>query len=215
MGPMAQGEMVTCSFFFKTTHSKEMVLVFYGGRFGYNSKKDVFLLTLKGGNPILYVQTKALLSPKDAYSLNDGKWHYIAVSMPSNSCKLSQVRMYVDGEKVDTVVTGRDPNIFYITSGQLSFGGWGYSKGVFGVSIFSEINNYEGMMDHFRLWTGRMTPTSAPILRPSLIPTSKPPMTFSSSPSVTPSIIPSTLVAPTFCIDKNYRFKIDDTMKNW
>ncbi len=155
MGPMAQGEMVTCSFFFKTTQSKEMALVFYGGRFGYNTRKDLFLITLKGGNPLLYIQTNSFLSSKEPLSLDDGNWHYIAVSMPSKSCLLSQVLMYVDGEKVVTDVTGRDRNIFFITSGQLSFGGWGYSKRVFGVSIFSEVHNYEGAMDYFRLWAGR------------------------------------------------------------
>lgn len=137
-----------------------MVLLFYGGRFGYNRNKDIFLLTINEGNPFLYMSEDSYLTSEDDLNLDDGEWHHISISMPSDSCLLSEVFMYVDGKKVETFVTGPDKNIFYITSGSLSLGGWGYSSDIFGVDIFPDVENFEGMMDEFRLWGGTKVPKS-------------------------------------------------------
>lgn len=156
MGPMGQGGMVTTSLYFKTSLYREMILIFYGGRFGYNKNKDIFLLTLKSGNPIFYVGEENFLhAAQGDLELNDDEWHHISISMPSDSCQLSEVLMFVDGERIETTVTGANKPIFFITSGQLSLGGWGYSNARFGDQAFSKMKKFVGMMDEFQLWGGR------------------------------------------------------------
>jgi hypothetical protein len=158
MGPMGQGETISFTLYFKTTKTEEMVLVCYGGAFGVKNKKDILLLSLKDGNPVLYVQPNRFLTVQSDFNLNDGEWHHIAVSMPSKSCLLSKVHLYIDSNKVPTDLTGRDDYIFYVTSGNLSLGGWGYSNKRFGVDFFANVSKFEGMMDDFRLWGGRPVP---------------------------------------------------------
>ena len=87
VGPMGGGEIISWSIFFKTTQTQEQVLVFYGGVFGPSERKDIFLLSLKGGNPFLRFTTnrKQYVTSENDLNLNDGQWHQIAVSMPKKA----------------------------------------------------------------------------------------------------------------------------------
>lgn len=167
IGPMAAGEKMSLSFHFKTKKNNDMILVSYGGKFGYKPK-DVFLLTLKNGTPVLYLDEDRFLKPRKAMQLNDSDWHHIEISMRSNSCLLSEVQMYVNNVEVLTKVHGDDLNIFFVTSGVLSLGGWGYSDERFGDIYFTNIHNYEGRIDDFRLWHG---PAHSKPPTPSMPPT--------------------------------------------
>lgn len=154
IGPMAAGERISLSFSFKTNESKEMILIFYGGRFGLEKSKDSYLLTLDKGDPILYMDKKRYLKPEQSLNLDDGNWHHIRVSMPKKSCLHSEVEVHVDDAKIQTQVHGQDEHLFFSTSGQLSFGGLGYSSKDFGTKLYADKANFEGMMDDFILWHG-------------------------------------------------------------
>ena len=159
MGPNTGGETISLSFFFKTTETNEMVLVHYGGTFGFGvgaMSKDVFMLTLKQGRPIVRFNNleHVFVTPIKRFSLNDDKWHQIVVSMPYKSCLYSELQMYVDGEKAKTKISEqeRDNNIFFITTGKLSLGGFGYSSDNFETN-FPYVNNFIGKMDSFWFWS--------------------------------------------------------------
>mmetsp|Transcript_3775 Transcript_3775/g.4949 ORF Transcript_3775/g.4949 Transcript_3775/m.4949 type:complete len:149 (-) Transcript_3775:695-1141(-) len=79
-GPFATGEPMSMSLFFRTTQEEnEMILVEYGrthSAIGF--KKDHFLLTLKQGNPILYMSPEKYLKPIDEnQGLTNGIWNNI------------------------------------------------------------------------------------------------------------------------------------------
>ncbi len=153
MGPLLGGEIISASLFFKTDSSNEMILLFYGGVFGVSKSKDELLLTLKDGNPTLYLDRRKYLTTKGDFHLDDGIWHSIAISMPSKSCLSSEIEIYVNGLKVETVYAGKNDHVFFTTSGKLSLGGWGYSNHNY-ESQYPEVSPFNGMMDNFFLWAG-------------------------------------------------------------
>ncbi len=154
MGPFMGGEIISTTLFFKTTKSKEMILICYGGRFGVSNKKDIFLLTIKKGELTLYFGKQKYLTTAEDYNLNDGQWHHIAISMPSKSCLNSEVEMILNGKAVETVWSGTDDYVFFTTSGKVSLGGWGYSNPKFDAK-YPTMNNFVGMMDGFRVYGGK------------------------------------------------------------
>ncbi len=162
MGPFTGGEMISCTLHFKTSSYKEMILVVYGGVFGISKRKDIFLLTLKDGNPVLYFGGKKYLTTDENHNLNDDQWHHIAISIPWKSCLSSRVGIIVDGTKATTSLNGKDEHLFFTTSGKLSLGGWGYSNSNY-ETAFPTVSNFVGMMDNFQMWAG--SPITAEILR--------------------------------------------------
>ena len=134
--------------------SKEMLLVHYGNNFGYvvGSKKDIFTLTLKNGTPALYRSPTSVLVPEDSFTLGDNEWHHIVVSMPKPNCKLSEVVIYIDGTSVRTKQPKFDKHIFFITSGRMSIGGFGYSSDSF-ESVYPNFSSYVGSIDDFSMWS--------------------------------------------------------------
>jgi len=150
IGPHSGGSKISYSILSSTNSASEMILVHYGFNFGTRSSKNMFTLTLKNGTPMLYVASNAILIPKREYYLNDNTWHHIAVSMPTESCNLSDIIMYVDGKVIETTVK-KDPNIFFITSGRLSIGGFGYSHESY-ESNFPHLSPFVGRVDEFYMW---------------------------------------------------------------
>jgi len=151
-GPIGAGEMVAISLFFKTKSAKEVLLFAYASPFGGGKfRKDVFLLTLKEGQPVIYLSPDRYLVPKTDLVLNNNLWHSIAVSMPSKSCLLSELDVYANGAKIETTIVGTDKHIFYGTNGNVSLDGWGYSNRHYDDS-FPNVSYFAGRMDDFRLW---------------------------------------------------------------
>ena len=183
MGPMAAGEIISSSLDFKTTTFNETILIFYGDKWGQVKKKNIFLLTLSNGNPIFYVDKNSFLTPtKKTMGLNDDNWHSIIISMPTKSCLLSEVLIYIDDEPVETEVIGDDDYIFYTTSGHLSLGGWGYSDLTFGEDLFESVDNFEGKMDNFELWHSKVLKPQ----NPTQLPSTKPSLQYSQPPTISP-----------------------------
>lgn len=149
-GPHSGGSTISYSLLISTKSESDMILVHYGHGFSLNSNKNIYTLTLNNGTPMLYISRVAILKPEKEYELNDGNWHHVAVSMPSNSCRLSDVIMYVDGKAVETIAT-RNYSIFFVTSGRLSIGGFGYSHHGY-ESFFPHLSPFIGKMDEFQMW---------------------------------------------------------------
>jgi len=153
-GPHSGGNIISYSLRFKTGQSSsEMILVHYGPIFGTGHvSKDIFTLTLRHGNPILYRNPDSELAPTAHLTLADGKWHRVEIFMPTESCLLSEVILYVDGKVITTYAT-KDDNIFFTTSGRMSIGGFGYAPRNY-ETLFNPLNltPYLGLMDHFKLW---------------------------------------------------------------
>jgi len=150
-GPHSGGSTISYSLLISTTSNSEVILVHYGHAFTENSTKNMYTLTLKKGTPNLYISPTAILEPvKRKLNLNDGNWHHIAVSMPTKSCKLSDVIMYVDGKVIETT-TETETNIFFTTTGRLSIGGFGYSH-ISHEDIFPHLSPYVGKLDEFYMW---------------------------------------------------------------
>lgn len=149
-GPHSGGSIISYSLLFSTKSNSRMILVHYGHAFTANSNKNMYTLTLEKGAPMLYASPTHIVVPEERYKLNDGKWHHIAVSMPSKSCLLSDIVMYVDGNVIETT-TDKDNHIFFTTTGRLSIGGFGYSHESH-ERIFPFLSPFIGKVDEFYMW---------------------------------------------------------------
>ena len=131
-----------------------MVMVHYANYWGDDvpdtHEKDHFTLALDHGIPVVHTRPITALRSSDQKQLADGQWHHIAVSMPKNSCSVSEVEIYVDGIKVSTTITN-DRRIFQTTSGRMSLGGYGYSNVGF-EDAYPGSGPYIGKLDDFALF---------------------------------------------------------------
>ena len=158
MGPHSGGHKVSYTLYFKSTkENANMVLVHFGNTFGSDSKKNIFTLALMGGRPVLYSSSRQQLVASENLNLADGKWQHIAVSMPRKSCLLSQVHIYVNGERIKTYVNGDDVNLFFHTSGRISLGGFGHSHSSYDTYL-KKLNPFQGWIDEFYLWARQLYP---------------------------------------------------------
>ena len=161
-GPYSGGEPMSFSMWFKTDReSAEMVLFNYGSSWDtvkIGNQKDLFMLTLDYGVPAVRIQsTRRIKVSNSKMNLADGNWHQIAVSMPSKRCLLSEVEIYVDKGRENTVLQGKDLNIFTHTAGRMSLGGVGfYSRGY--ANTYPNIDQFTGLLDDFRLWAKPFLP---------------------------------------------------------
>mmetsp|Transcript_15318 Transcript_15318/g.28840 ORF Transcript_15318/g.28840 Transcript_15318/m.28840 type:complete len:721 (-) Transcript_15318:47-2209(-) len=154
-GPHGAGNLVSYNIWIKTAEkNSEMIIVHYGHVWGDlvngRSSKDFHTLTLDNGNPTLYIDADSKLIPVKSRQLNDNKWHHISVSMSRKSCLLSEVLMYVDGNKIDTFVPNNDKHIFHITSGSMSLAGFGYTSNF--EELFPHMKPFVGVLDEFLMF---------------------------------------------------------------
>ena len=155
VGPFGGGEIISFSLWIKTTQTSKMILVHYGNVYGADVKsvtsgKDQMTLILSDGIPELYIKhNRKLVSQIN--SIADGRWHLVSVSMPSRSCRLSEIEIFVDEKAVKTERRGKDTNTFQLTHGRIAIGGFGSTTEVY-EEIFSDWNPYMGLIDDFFLW---------------------------------------------------------------
>jgi hypothetical protein len=81
--------------------------------------------------------------------INDNKWHHIAASMPEDGCKLSEVRIYVDGQRVESTLTGTDCKLRFNQAVRMSIGGGGYSNKSFDRV---PVKPFIGELDEIMVW---------------------------------------------------------------
>lgn len=131
-----------------------MIIVHYGQVWGDLLKdkrnKDFHTLTLDNGNPTLYISPDSKLIPVKSLQLNDNRWHHISVSMSKHSCLLSEVLIYVDGNKIEAFVPNHDKHIFHITSGSLSIAGFGSTSNF--DQLFPHMKPFIGALDEFLMF---------------------------------------------------------------
>jgi len=155
-GPYTGGEPMSFSMWFKTERSNaEMVLFNYGSAWNsqsFGTQKDHFMLTLDNGVPAVRIQKdRSIKVSNKSINLADGNWHLIAVLMPSKSCLLSEVKVYIDRERAQTALQGTDLNIFTTTAGRMSLGGVGYFNRAY-VKTYPNLDPFTGLLDDFKLW---------------------------------------------------------------
>lgn len=154
MGPLDGGTAFSCILEFNTANSNDhMILVSYSHAWSSRSSKDMFLMTLAKGRPRVYLDRNTYIQVDNSYFLSDGAWHKIFIKMPSKSCLLSKVQMYVDGKLVQTTLVGDDRHLYFTSTGYLTLGGWGYSSDQFSTTRFYKtLQNFQGAMNMFALW---------------------------------------------------------------
>ena len=155
-GPLSGGHIMSVSLWFKTDHAtKEMVLVHYGSTWGPQLSKDHLLVTLRNGVPTFYLGKKKAYTITSIDSIADGEWHHLALTMPERSCRSSQIQMYIDGDEMvleSMMRRSEDEFIFFVTSGKLSFGGFGYGS-IAANAVYSDKLPYLGDLDDVIVWS--------------------------------------------------------------
>jgi len=155
-GPHHYGDMISYALWMKTTSQEHMVLI-NTGRAGL---RGLMNLHLNNGEPGLLMAQNARLIAKDQ-KLNDGKWRHIAVSMPKEDCKLSEIQFYVDGQPVESNVVGQDNRINVNMANKVTIGGLGHGNGKtpFSKLIHGKlgIKPFEGSLDEVSVWARALT----------------------------------------------------------
>jgi len=148
MGPLQGEHAVAYELSFKTESKNNQILINTATIWG-NTPNGFLNLYLNDGVPVVAISDKQMLQGS-SNKLNDGKWHRIKVSMPSDNSKLSQLIVEVDGKVIKTRQTGIDEKIRFKQSMRFTVGGIGYSGNAM-KSI--AVNNFIGLIDDVSLWT--------------------------------------------------------------
>ena len=150
-GPHIGGNVISYSIWFKTSAEGERIMLHFGPAWGTSPKKDLlFTLIMNNGTPNLYSREDSVLKPSTDTGLNDGLWHQVAVSMPHQSCQLSEVKMFIDGLLTQTASKNGSSELFFVNYGQVSVGGFGYSAT--SNSNFPKWKNFQGEIDEVKVW---------------------------------------------------------------
>ena len=211
MGPHFEGRDVAYALWFKTEARDSPILISYEG---YWIKKTVMNLRLVNGRPELILSKNQKLRPtKNGVRLNDNQWHHLAVSNPTDGSMLSEIRMFVDGVEIDTLVIGDDEPVEFPNGGVISLGGFGHGRSsnpverlnrhrFFGgdefVGLLDEVYIFARAISEEEVGELHLKPVSpSPSTSPSKssAPSSEPSFQPSSAPSTSPSTSPSTRIS--------------------
>lgn len=149
VGPFSGGEIISFSLWIKTKLTSDTILVHYGK---FIKGKDHMVFFLSNGVPEFKVKPNRVLRAINTPSIADDEWHHIAISMPSRSCRLSEIQMFIDGIAVETEANDENYYIFYQTAGSIAIGGFGYSSELF-ETLYPKAVPFQGMVDDFSLWS--------------------------------------------------------------
>jgi hypothetical protein len=149
MGPLDNGKPISYSVWIKTS-SKENQLIINTGSIWSKAVKGFMNLRINNGLPeVVISEDHNLLALTE--KINDGNWHHLAVTMPKESCRLSEVLIYVNGKKTVTrIKKGSDITLNFTKSMRLSIGGLGYTN-----KAFNKLNvkAFKGLIDEVCIWT--------------------------------------------------------------
>jgi hypothetical protein len=152
MGPLHSGHAVSYALWMKTQSPENQILINTGSIWSKNP--EGFLnLHLNDGVPEAVISGSQKLSAVGA-KLNDGKWHHIAVSMPHDSCLLSEIELYVDGQRVEGRLSGADRKLHFNQAVRVGIGGLNYSNKGFDQL---PVTAFAGAMDDVSVWTRPLT----------------------------------------------------------
>ena len=150
MGPHSGQMPISYALWFKTSDYGIRTLLSYEGFWGQDA---VMNLRLRDGRPELVYSASQKLFAKDneVDQFNNGLWHHIAATMPFKGCKISEVKLYVDGEELATSLVGDDTIVNLPNGGMISIGGFGYGDVGNGGNLsregFRAGLNYVGALD--------------------------------------------------------------------
>ena len=153
MGPYTAGMAHSIALWMKTSEaSKKMMLLYFGPDWS-SSRKDTLRLMLQNGElHFQFSENTGKFQLAEKKMLADDQWHHIAVVMPFNSCRYSEVQLYIDGVLCKTQQThGSDNHMFFHTSGKLNIGGYGYRKNFNNEDGLLHI--FEGEVDDVMVWS--------------------------------------------------------------
>jgi len=119
-----------------------------------NKPEDFLNLYLENGTPVAAV-SDARKVVADRVRINDGEWHHLALVMPHDHSKLSDLQLYLNGEPVETSLKGRNTEIAFNRHMRVNIGCKGYShRAMEKVDVI----NFEGELDEVILWTRPILP---------------------------------------------------------
>ena len=158
MGPYTAGMAHSVALWMKTSEvSKKMTLLYFGPEWN-PSRKDTLQVLLQNGElffqfsePCPWCSLGGKFGLADKKMVADDQWHHIAVIMPFNSCKYSQVQLYIDGVLHETKQTrGSDDHVFFYTINRLNIG-YGYRKDF--NNDDGLVHTFEGEVDDVMVWS--------------------------------------------------------------
>ena len=158
MGPYTAGMVNSISFWMKTSQAKrEMVLLYFGPNRDITEKNTLRFILKNGQLNFRFSRSSTNFRLIQEKMLADNEWHHIAMSMPFDSCKYSDVDLYIDGAPYEFEQTvGEDNHIFFHTEGRLNIGSYGYAKDSNADDLLS---HFVGQLDDIMIWSHALKAT--------------------------------------------------------
>lgn len=161
MGPFGAGTIISMAMWINTNDAANMILV-HSSVPNVPKSKHMFLLSITNGRLVLDVggpgTGKTVLQSKSTLNLSDGGWHHVAVSMPRESCLLSEIQFFVDGKRVETSNPIKDTNLFFHTAMKTSLGSFGQMTNF--KDAYPDLHPFEGLVDEFFMFNIPLTEAS-------------------------------------------------------
>jgi len=156
MGPLHGDHAVSYALWLKTTSTENQLLMNTGSIWS-KELKQFFNLNLDDGRPVVMTSDNQWLKAENSI-LNDGEWHHLVATMPSDGCRLSEVKLYVDGQPVETQLSGNDVALFFNQAVRLGIGGLNYSNKGFDEL---QVEPFVGELDEVSVWTRSLSAKEA------------------------------------------------------
>jgi len=153
VGPYTAGMAHSIALWTKTSEaSKKMMLLYFGPNWSSSNKDSLRLMLQNGELHFQFSENTGKFQLAEKKMLADDQWHHIAVIMPFNSCRYSEVQLYIDGVRCETQQThGSDNHMFFQTFGHLNIGGYGYRKNF--DNDDGLLHMFEGEVDDVMVWS--------------------------------------------------------------
>eukprot|EP00984_Skeletonema_dohrnii_P018036 scaffold8337_cov67-Skeletonema_dohrnii-CCMP3373.AAC.1 len=129
-----------------------MMLLYFGPNWSSSNKDSLWLMLHNGELHFQFSENTGKFQLAEKKMIADDQWHHIAVTMPFNSCRYSEVQLYIDGVRCETQQThGSDNHMFFQTFGHLNIGGYGYRKNF--DNDDGLLHMFEGEVDDAMVWS--------------------------------------------------------------
>lgn len=150
MGPMDYGYERTVACWIKTTAAGRRLILNSGS---YWSKTGQFFnLGINNGNLELALRPETYTTTRNL-SINDGQWHHIAAVAPVDDAKIRDLKLFVDGKRIDDKQTSEPETI--INTIQANWMAIATQTETYKTDLAETMGmqDYEGALDDFSIWT--------------------------------------------------------------
>jgi Concanavalin A-like lectin/glucanases superfamily/Calcineurin-like phosphoesterase len=143
-GVLTRNHPSTIMVWIKTSQTENSIITSHGNE---SLSTTIYDIVIKDGSLAVYVRANSCLQTiSDGNTINDGRWHHLAVVLPDGGKTLEDIKLYIDGEQKETKVIGVNCPVMVRPAYKMKIGG---KKQMISNDIFE---NFTGAIDEVSVW---------------------------------------------------------------